>query len=170
MRRIFLLAALLSTVAVFGAACASDNDRYMRDDQAATGGAAAETYPAAQVDAQGPASGGAVVAPRVANWMAYHQFNFSPGNADVTDTDMQKATTISTYLARNPSLGVGINGFRDSEKLDRHDRELNNQRTSAVRDALLQAGVPAEKIQIGSFTDRDHRHDDQIAVLIKTRI
>jgi outer membrane protein OmpA-like peptidoglycan-associated protein len=158
MRRTLLLATLLSAVAVFGAACASHDDRYARDDHATMAAPPVETAPV-----------GTPVA-IVANWTAYRQFNFTPGSADVTDSDMQKATTISTYLARNPSLGVGIDGYKDSEKVDRHERELNNQRTSAVRDALLQAGVPVEKIQIGSFADPDRRHDGQVAVLIKTRI
>ena len=117
---------------------------------------------AGSIGAQGPVG-------IVAEWTPYREFNFSPGNADVTDNDMQKATMISAYLSRNPSLGVGIDSRMDSERSDRHDRDLSDRRANAVRDALLQAGVPAEKIQIGAFGDPDRRHDGRVAVLIKTR-
>jgi outer membrane protein OmpA-like peptidoglycan-associated protein len=106
----------------------------------------------------------------VADWTPYREFHFERGNAGLTDSDMHKASEIAAYLSQNPSLGVGIDGYMDNDRFDRHDRDLSNQRANAVRDALVQAGVPAEKIQIGAFVDPDRRHDGQIAVLIKTRM
>ena len=105
----------------------------------------------------------------VANWTPYREFNFGRGNAELSDNDRQKATMIAAYLSQNPSLGVGIDDYMNSDRFDRHDRDLGDQRTNAVRDSLLQAGVPAEKIQIGAFADQDRRHDGRVAVLIKTR-
>jgi outer membrane protein OmpA-like peptidoglycan-associated protein len=177
---------LLSTVAVIGAGCAEPTGRtgdagyagmegesgqagYTGATTAGDAGAAGPSgFQGAQdgsgsVDAQGPAG-------IVANWTPYREFHFGREDADVTDSDMQKATVIAEYLSRNPSLGVGIDGYMDNNRYDRHDRALSNQRANAVRDALLQAGVPAEKIQIGSFADPVHRQDGQIAIMIKTRI
>jgi len=73
---------------------------------------------------------------------------------------MGRASEIAAYLALNPSLEVAIDGSGD---------DLSNRRTASVRSALMQAGVPADKIRMGAFAAPNQRHDGQIDVLIKTR-
>jgi outer membrane protein OmpA-like peptidoglycan-associated protein len=45
---------------------------------------------------------------------------------------------------------------------------LSNRRVSAVRDALIQAGVPVYKIQSGTFGDARLTRDRRVEVLIRT--
>ena len=82
---------------------------------------------------------------------------------------MDKVSDIAAYLARNPSLEVGIDGSMENRRSSQRDRDLSNARADSVRDALMQAGVPAYKIQMGEFADPDRRHLDEVQVLIKTR-
>jgi outer membrane protein OmpA-like peptidoglycan-associated protein len=42
---------------------------------------------------------------------------------------------------------------------------LSNQRVKAIRDALIKAGVPADKIKAGAFGDPELRRDGRVEVL-----
>jgi hypothetical protein len=56
-------------------------------------------------------------------------------------------------MNQNPSFRAGIDGS-------------NPQRVNNVRDALITAGVPASKIQTGSFGDPQLRHNNRVVVLL----
>jgi outer membrane protein OmpA-like peptidoglycan-associated protein len=51
---------------------------------------------------------------------------------------------------------------------DPRDQNLSDRRISAVRDALIQAGVPSYKIQTGAFGDARLTRDRRVEVLIST--
>jgi outer membrane protein OmpA-like peptidoglycan-associated protein len=71
---------------------------------------------------------------------------------------------IAAYLAKNPSLQVGIDGTTDSPNQD-----LTAGRVGAVRAALMQAGVPDQKIRRGAFNDPQFTHDGRVEVLLSTQ-
>ena len=48
------------------------------------------------------------------------------------------------------------------------NQELSDQRVRAVREALIEAGVPSSKIQTGTFGDTQLQHDGRVTVLIRT--
>ena len=58
-------------------------------------------------------------------------------------------------MNQNPNQQVAIDGTSD--------------RANTVRNALLQAGVPAYKIQYGTFGDPRMQRDRQVQVLVSTR-
>src|SRR6185437_266697 len=70
----------------------------------------------------------------------------------------------SPGIWRNPSLELGIDGAADGR-----DPNLSDRRVASVRDALMQAGVPAAQIRIGQFANPDVRRFGQVEVLLKTR-
>jgi hypothetical protein len=63
---------------------------------------------------------------------------------------------IAAYIAQNPSLQLDIDG-------------PSNSRAGSVRDALVQAGIPAYKIQMGAVGDPQLRRNDRVEVQINTR-
>ncbi len=71
-------------------------------------------------------------------------------------------------MKQNPSLQIGIDGSMDPRGSDPRDQNLSDRRVSAVRDALIQAGVPASKIQTGAFGDTGLTRDRRVEVLLKT--
>jgi outer membrane protein OmpA-like peptidoglycan-associated protein len=71
-------------------------------------------------------------------------------------------------MKQNPSLQVGIDGSMDPRGRDPRDQNLSDRRVGAVRDALIQAGVPASKIQTGAFGDTRLARDRRVEVLVKT--
>jgi hypothetical protein len=101
----------------------------------------------------------------VEHWSYYRNFEFDRKDANIRDSERDRAPEIAAYLAQNPSLNVGIDN-----SMNGRDSDLDGRRVDTVRAALLQAGVPAYKIQIGAFGDPDREHERQVQVLIKTRI
>jgi peptidoglycan-associated lipoprotein len=120
--------------------------------------------------AQGPAGptgaqGGAGV---VDHWTSYRDFWFDFDRADMQPSETAKVADIATYLKKNPSLQVAIDGSMDPRGSDPRNPELGDRRVNAIRDSLIKAGVPAEKIKSGAFGDESLRRDRRVEVLIRT--
>ncbi len=98
--------------------------------------------------AQGPTAGGG-------GWGWYRDYTFNVNSDDILRSDGNKAREIADYMSRNPSLRVGIDGS-------------SARRVGNVRDALINAGVPAYKIQTGAFGDPQLRRDNRVAVLVSS--
>lgn len=99
----------------------------------------------------------------VPRWVSYRDFWFNSNSADILAAQTSVITEMADYVKRNPSLILGIDGYMDSRNLD-----LSNRRVNAVRDALINATVPAERIKIGVFGDSKLRREGRVEVLIKT--
>jgi outer membrane protein OmpA-like peptidoglycan-associated protein len=84
------------------------------------------------------------------------------------DTDTRKVSEITEYMNQNPSLRLGIDGSMDPRGSDPRSQDLSDRRVNTVRDALIQAGVPANRIQAGSFGDAGARRDRRVEVLVST--
>jgi outer membrane protein OmpA-like peptidoglycan-associated protein len=87
------------------------------------------------------------------NWSSYRDYTFSVNSDDILRSDRNKAQEIADYMNQNPSYRVAIDGS-------------NERRVSNVRDALIDAGVPAYKIQTGAFGDPQLRRNSRVAVLV----
>lgn len=79
------------------------------------------------------------------------------------EAERTRITEIADYMKRNPSLIVGLDGHVDP--LNR-TRSLN--RVNAVRDQLVLAGLPAWRIEMGTFGDPMTRRDGRVEVLFRT--
>jgi hypothetical protein len=95
-------------------------------------------------------------------WMVYKDFSFDSNNTGIRSSDMNKAADIAAYIQQNPSLQVGIDAYKV------RDQDLRDRRINTVRAALIQAGVPAERISTGAFCAPNLRGDARVVVMIKT--
>jgi outer membrane protein OmpA-like peptidoglycan-associated protein len=75
---------------------------------------------------------------------------------------------IARYVKANPSLKVGLDGTMDPRGLDPRNQDLSDRRVNAIRDALIRAGVPASRIQMGAFEDTRLARDRRVAVMLCT--
>jgi len=96
--------------------------------------------------AQGPMVGGG-------SWTSYRDYTFNVNSDDILSSDGNKAREIADYMNQNPNARVAIDG-------------ANQRRVNRVRDALINAGAPANRIQTGSFGDPQQRRDGRVAVLV----
>jgi hypothetical protein len=99
----------------------------------------------------------------VDRWTPYRAFGFDNGTADIQASDRSTVSEIAMYLAKNPSLEVGIDGTANPRF-----QSLSAGRVSAVRTALMQAGVPDYKIRRGAFNDPLFVRDGRVEVLLST--
>ena len=104
----------------------------------------------------------------VDRWTSFREFMFEYNGADIYTVDQSKVDDIAGYMKQNPSLQVGIDGSMDSRGSDPRDQNLSDRRVSAVRNALIKAGVPESKIQTGAFGDTRLARDRRVEVLVKT--
>ena len=80
---------------------------------------------------------------------------FDYDRADIRYSESRKPAEIAAYVTQNPSVRLGIDGYTDSRSTSQYNAPLNQRRIMTVRDALIQAGVPADRIETGTFgTDR----------------
>jgi hypothetical protein len=99
----------------------------------------------------------------VDRWTAYRVFGFDDGTVDIQASDRGTVSEIAMYLAKNPSLQVGIDGTADP-----YYQSLSDGRVSTVRTALMQAGVPDHKIRRGAFNDPLFVRNGRVEVLLST--
>jgi outer membrane protein OmpA-like peptidoglycan-associated protein len=104
----------------------------------------------------------------VANWSEYRDVVFLYDRSDIEASQKGKIAEVAEYMSKNPSLKVGIDSSIDPSGNDPRDRMLTDRRRDAVRDALMQAGVPAERIQTGVRGDPKLIRDRRIGLLVST--
>jgi outer membrane protein OmpA-like peptidoglycan-associated protein len=97
----------------------------------------------------------------VDRWTSYRDFNFDRGRSELQASDADTVAEIASYSAHNPSLRIGIDG-----SMDAGNPRLAERRVSAVRDALMRAGVPTDKMETGAFGDPQLRRDGRVEVLL----
>lgn len=136
--------------------------------------------PAGPQGAQGPAGpvGPQAEATAVKQWASFKNFLFDTDKAAIRSNEMSKVSEIAAYLQQNQPAKVGIDGYSDPRGTDPYNQALSQRRVNAIRDALVTAGVPNEKIQTGAFgeqrlqcnqsTEACWQIDRRVEVLIST--
>jgi len=67
--------------------------------------------------------------------------------ATIRQDEMHKVREVATYIRQNPSTRVGIDSFYDPYSTDPYKQDLGERRVNAVRNALINAGLPESNIQ-----------------------
>jgi peptidoglycan-associated lipoprotein len=86
----------------------------------------------------------------------------------VQNNDAAKAANIAAYLKANPSLQLALDGTMATNGADPKNQALAERRVASVRNALIDAGVPASKIRTGAYGDPQTRRDRRVEVLFAT--
>jgi outer membrane protein OmpA-like peptidoglycan-associated protein len=90
------------------------------------------------------------------SWSSYRDYRFNVNSDEILSSDNNKAREVADYMRQNPSARVAIDGSGE-------------RRVNRVRTALIDAGVPAYKIQTGAFGDAQQRRDGQVMVLVSNK-
>jgi outer membrane protein OmpA-like peptidoglycan-associated protein len=104
--------------------------------------------------AQGQAgvTGAANPAPAGTSWTSLRDIMFDYNRAEIRPTEMSKIADIATYSNQNPSGRLGIDGTTDLLRgTNQYNLGLSQQRIANVREALIRAGVSADRIETGGF-------------------
>jgi outer membrane protein OmpA-like peptidoglycan-associated protein len=88
-------------------------------------------------------------------WSSLKEFMFDYDRSDIRYSESRKPAEVAAYMSQNPSVRLGVAGYTDMQGTSQYNLPLNQRRVATVRDALIQAGVPADRIETGTFgTDR----------------
>lgn len=101
----------------------------------------------------------------VSCWTSYREFWFQTGSADIPESEKYKLDDIATYMKKNPSLNLGLDGSVGSGGTEGRNQNLSDRRTKTIRDGLIAAGVPSHKISVGAYGDTTLQRDRRVEVL-----
>jgi outer membrane protein OmpA-like peptidoglycan-associated protein len=107
------------------------------------------------------AQGSGGPASSVSSWTPFKDFYFDGNRTDIQAADAAKANEIANYLRQNPGQQVGIDG-----EYTPNDTALGDRRVSAVRSALINAGIPPSRIETGAFGGAQMPRNRRVAVLV----
>jgi outer membrane protein OmpA-like peptidoglycan-associated protein len=97
-------------------------------------------------------AGAANPAPAGTSWTSLRDIMFDYNRAEIRPTEMSKIADIATYSNQNPSARLGIDGTTDLLRgTNQYNLGLSQQRIANVREALIRAGVSADRIETGGF-------------------
>ena len=72
---------------------------------------------------------------------------FSTESTGLTDNALKKLKTIYLFLLRYPDEELIIEGYGDSSKLNRHNRNLSKLRANIVADYFFKRGISNSRIK-----------------------
>ncbi|EXJ15582.1 OmpA family protein [Imhoffiella purpurea] len=90
--------------------------------------------------------GGTYTAQGVLVRLPESELRFPPGQSQLPSGDLPSLNRIAKLLARHSELSVRVEGHTDSSGGSALNRELSLKRAEAVRDALVERGVDADRI------------------------
>jgi outer membrane protein OmpA-like peptidoglycan-associated protein len=84
------------------------------------------------------------------SWSALKDFTFDYDRTDIRSSEQNQPSEIAAYARQNPGVRLGIDGATDLLRgTNQYNTGLSQRRVSTVRDALIQAGVSADRIETG---------------------
>ena len=121
-------------------------------------GPAGAQGPAGPAGAQGPAGPSTVAAK---NWTSFRDFLFDTDKSAIRSNEKSKISDIAAHIQQNPPFQVGIAGHADPRGTDPYNQALSERRVNAIRDALVDAGMSAHKIDTGAFGEMQLKCQEQ---------
>ncbi len=79
---------------------------------------------------------------------------FKTGEATLNKDGQTRLKTLARYLKRNPELIVRVHGFADPRGTAADNLNLSKARAAAVADSLVASGVPADRLQVNGYGER----------------
>jgi Outer membrane protein and related peptidoglycan-associated (lipo)proteins len=83
------------------------------------------------------------------------QVLFASGADTLNELDKQRIKALADHLHANPELVVKLDGHADPRGTDEYNNVLSQERAKAVKDALEELGIAAERI---SYTGHGNRY------------
>jgi outer membrane protein OmpA-like peptidoglycan-associated protein len=123
---------------------------------AGAAGAAGMRGPQGPAGPAGPAGGAGArsfIAPD-GRWSSVENVQFEFKQAAIQSKCADKIAKLVTWMNANPTLTIGLDGHVDDTQANDNDPTLSARRVSAVRQALITAGVAPSRISTGDFGTR----------------
>ncbi len=117
---------------------------------AGTSGPQGPTGPTGPAGAPGPRGS----LPSDGSWRSVENVQFEAKQAAIQSKCGDKLAKLVTWMNANPQVVIGLDGHVDDLQANDNDPTLGVRRVSAVREALIAAGVAPGRISSGDFGTR----------------
>ncbi len=85
---------------------------------------------------------------------SFSNVTFDYAKYDVKPSESAKIKAVANFLRENPRLEVALAGHTDPRGSNAYNTKLSEQRTKAVTEALVEAGVARERLRAGGLASR----------------
>lgn len=85
------------------------------------------------------------------NWIILDDVTFKTGATDVSDTAAAQLSNVAQVLEKNPTVKIELGAFTDASGSARKNLELSKERAESVRQALIDKGVDASRIEAKGY-------------------
>lgn len=95
--------------------------------------------------------------------LAAYVVHFDFDSSVIKSSENGNVQAVASYFQNNPSVGIRVDGHCDERGTEGYNDALGERRASALREALLGLGVPANRVITQSFGERmpvDPGHDE----------
>lgn len=99
-------------------------------------------------------------------WRSLTELWFDFNKVELRSSELSKLAAVKAYMDENPSLQIGIDGTLDPLGAEMRDQNLGDLRVGVVREALIEAGVPAYKIRTGALVAEELPQDRRVEILV----
>ena len=91
----------------------------------------------------------------IGKWTSMENVQFESGRAEIQAKCADKIAKLATWMAENRQVVIALDGHVDDTKANDNDPTLGGRRVSAVRGALIAAGIAPGRISAGTFGARE---------------
>jgi len=84
-------------------------------------------------------------------WHTFANVLFDINKADLRPAEQAKIADIVAFMKDNPGYKAELEGYADPRGTGGHNLKLSKKRVDTVRDALISAGVPADRIRVAGY-------------------
>ena len=91
----------------------------------------------------------------------FQNVTFDFDKADIRPDERDTIKAVAGFMQQNPKLQLGLAGHTDPRGTYEHNRNLSDERTKAVTDALVEAGVPKDRIRTAGLADRNRNCNEK---------
>ena len=123
-------------------------------------GPAGPSGPAGAPGLQGPQGPQGPAGPRgqqgaIGKWTSMENVQFESGRAEIQAKCADKIAKLAAWMNENRQVAIALDGHVDDTKANDNDPTLGARRVSAVRGALIAAGIAPGRISAGTFGARE---------------
>lgn len=101
-------------------------------------------------------------------WTVAHSIWFFSNHTEIDRLETAKFTALATWVGKHPGSEVGIHAPTGTVDPESSQAGINQSRVTAIRDALIAAGIPESRIQVGAYGNLLSAVDRRVVVFVRS--